>query len=350
MKKQKKNQLVEVAEPKTSPVKPTNDYDFDESMNVALKNKNDKKFFWLIMATVTVILVLLVGAMADVLTLCFEVNRIFGYVMSGVFVLLVAVFIIRPLVKVMTARFFVVDVTDENKKLARRRNRKALVGVATSLVEYNENPKNMRFRYLTPENTKLIKDDLRSVNHTKLREDMRKVYSTDVGKFANSVIFKSAGKVFLTTSVSQNDKIDALSVLLVNFSLIKQIVAIYGYRPSYAKLFRIYISVLKNALIAYGMQNVNWFNVFGKFFSGVAKKIPFIDTVVDSALQGTVSAFLTILVGYKTKRFLCSDYKKQEKIDVEGTEETGYDDEVEIAMNLAKEVRKQNKDKMPNMA
>jgi hypothetical protein len=100
------------------------------------------------------------------------------------------------------------------------------------------------------------------------------------------------------------------------------------------------------------MQNVNWFNVFSKFFSGVAKKIPFLDTLVDSAVQGTVSSFMTVLVGYKTKRYLCSDYKKQEKLDIksEGLEDAAgvevTDDEVKIAAELAKEIRNKNKDKI----
>ena len=94
---------------------------------------------------------------------------------------------------------------------------------------------------------------------------------------------------------------------------------------------------------------MNWFNVFGKFFSGVAKKLPFLDTLVDSAVQGTVSAFMTVLVGYKTKKYLCSDYKKQEKLDV-GDEITkdigGVDDEVKIAAELAKEIRNKNKERI----
>ena len=99
-------------------------------------------------------------------------------------------------------------------------------------------------------------------------------------------------------------------------------------------------------MIAYGLQNVNWFNVFGKFFSGVAKKVPFMDTLVDSAVQGTLNAFLTLLIGYKTKRYLCSDYKKQERLSDYAEGEDVGDEEVQIASALAKEIRKKNKEKM----
>ena len=257
--------------------------------------------------------------------------------------LLVAIFIVRPVVKVLFARFFITDVTAENCDMARRRNYRALRETARALVEYNADPRHRKYRYLSPERTEQISDALDAGDRAGLKKAMREAYATDVGGFANSLIWKNAGKAFLTTSISQNDKIDALSVLLVNLSMIKQLVGLYGYRPSYAKLFRIYLAVLKNSLIAYGMQNVNWFNVFGKFFTGFARKIPLLDTLVDSAVQGTVSAFLTVLIGYKTKKYLCSDYKKQEKLDAgfEDGVDVG-DDEVKIASAWAKRIRVEN--------
>lgn len=236
--------------------------------------------------------------------------------MVAVTALLVGLFIVRPVVKVLGARFFITDVTSDKCNMARRRNYRALKEIARALVEYNENPKNRKFRYLSEEKSEKISDALGQRDKAGAERGDEGGVCHRRGGFANSLIWKSAA-AFLTTSVSQNDKIDALSVLLVNLSLVKQIVGAYGYRPSYARLFRIYVAVLRNSLIAYGMQNVNWFNVFGKFFAGVARKLPFVDTLVDSAVQGTVSAFLTVLIGYKTKKYLCSDYKKQEKLDAE---------------------------------
>ncbi len=348
MKKTKDN--VDVTE--LAPDKKLDETAFSDSISDALKQKNEKGFFTGIIVVVAVIVLLLIGALADILVVSFEINRIFGYVMCGALTILIGVFIIRPLVKVLGARFFITDVTRDNFDVAVKRNYRALKAVAQSLVEYNTDPRNIRFRYLTDEKLAALKTAIENGDKPALKAALKTAYSTDIGGCVNALIWKSAGKVFLTTSISQNDKIDALSVLLVNLSLVKQIVGIYGYRPNYAKLFRIYFTVLRSALLAYGMQNVNWFNVFSKFFSGVAKKIPFLDTLVDSAVQGTVSAFMTVLVGYKTKRFLCSDYKKQEKLDVksEGLEDAAgvevTDDEVRIAAELAKEIRNKNKDKI----
>ncbi len=316
--------------------------DFSKSVTATLGKSNEKRaVLWLIFV-IALIVLLAAGAVANLLTLAFQISRIFGYVCTAAAALAVFFFMILPLVKVLKARAFITDVTAENKDLAKRKNYAALRDVATALVKYNRDDKTLKHHYIKNENLENIERALEKSNKPMLRQAMRKTFSTDVGSTANGVIFRSAGRAFLTTSVSQNDKIDALSVLLVNLSLIKQIVAIYGYRPSNFKLAKIYASVLRNSLIAYGMQNVNWFNVFGKFFAGVSKKIPFIDTLVDSTVQGTVSAFLTLLVGYKTKRYLCSDYAESEKLDpIEADGVSSADEEVRIASALAKEVRKE---------
>ncbi|MBQ9729876.1 MAG: DUF697 domain-containing protein [Clostridia bacterium] len=321
--------------------------EFEDSISSAFRQKNEKRYFTWIVLGVFVLAVLFLGAVADLLTLCFEIHPYLGYGAAALTAILFIAFVVVPVCKVLRSRFFIVDVTSDNFNLAKRKNTRALKDVGTALLEYNTNPKNADFKYLSPENVEKLRSSLKSGDKKQLQETLKKVYATDVAKCTNSLIFKNAGKVFLTTSISQNERIDALSVLLVNMSLIKKIVAVYGYRPSYAKLFRIYTSVLCNSLIAYGMQNVNWFNVFGKFFKGVAQKIPFVDTLVDSAVQGTVSAFLTVLVGLKTKRYLCSDYRKQEKIDVKAENDGIEDDEVRLAASIAQEIRKTNADKIP---
>lgn len=342
----KKNQIIPVENEKPRQKDKLDEAAFSDSISAALNQKNEKRYFFLLIAVVAAIVLLLVGALADILSVCFDLNVYFGYAVSALTAILIVIFIIVPTVKLMRAKYFITDVTNENFDETRRKNYRALKNVAGALVSYNDDPKNVRFRYVTPENTGKISRALKKDDKAALKEALRETYAGDVAKCANAIIWKSAGKSFLTTSVSQNEKIDGISVLLINLSLVKQIVGVYGYRPSFAKMFRIYFTVLRSALLAYGMQNVNWFNVFGKFFSGVAKKIPFVDTIVDSAVQGTVSAFMTLLVGYKTKRYLCSDYKKQEKIDMAAQELEGNgDDEVRIAATLAKELRLRGKDK-----
>lgn len=349
-KKRDKESTELVAEPKAGRYAKATQEDaagFADSMSDAFKQSNEKKYFMLLIVAAVIIAILVVGALSDILTLCFNINRWFGYTMVALTAILIAFFVVRPLVKVLGARFFITDVTSDKCDVAKRRNYRAMKDISRALVEYNTSPRNAKFRYISSENTDKLTAAVESGDKVALKATLKQIYATDVASCANSLIWKSAGRAFLTTSISQNDKIDALSVLLVNLSLVKQIVGVYGYRPSFAKLFKIYTAVLRNSLIAYGMQNVNWFNVFGKFFTGIARKIPFLDTIVDSAVQGTVSAFLTVLVGYKTKKYLCSDYKKQEKLDIDMKDAVDVgDDEVKIASAWAKKIQRENDEKV----
>ena len=335
-------------EKKKEPISPVQDErEFENSVSAALKQKNEKRYVGWIVLGVFVISVLFFGAVADLLSLCFDLHPYVGYGAVALSAILLIAFVIVPLCKVLRARFFIVDVTAEHFDLAKRKNARALKETAQAVLEYHDNPKNAKFRYLSDENAQNLRRALKVGDKKELQKALKKAYATDVAKCTDGLIFKNAGKVFLTTSISQNERIDAISVLLVNMSLIKKIVAVYGYRPSYTKLFRIYTTVLCNTLVAYGMQSVNWFNVFGKFFKGVAGKIPFVDTLVDSTVQGTVSAFLTVLVGLKTKRYLCSDYRKQEKLDAKSEESTIEDEDVRLAAQIAKDIRRENADKIP---
>ena len=191
---------------------------FADSMSDAFKQKNEKNFFAAILAAVAIIVILIIGALANVLSLCFEVNRVFGYLMVALTALLILLFVVRPIAKVLGARFFITDITSDKCDMARRRNYRALKDTARALVEYHANPRNYKFRYLSSENAEKIDAALDEGDKDELKKTMRQVYATDVASCANALIWKSAGKVFLTTSISQSDKIDALSVLLVNLS------------------------------------------------------------------------------------------------------------------------------------
>ena len=57
----------------------------------------------------------------------------------------------------------------------------------------------------------------------------------------NKEIYDTAMKVFIVTAVSQNSVYDMLGMASANFSLIKRIVEICGFRPGNLQVFRLYI-------------------------------------------------------------------------------------------------------------
>jgi len=113
-------------------------------MSDAFKQSNEKKYFMLLIVAAVIIVILVVGALSDILTLCFNINRWFGYTMVALTAILIAFFVVRPLVKVLGARFFITDVTSDKCDAAKRRNYRAMKDISRALVEYNTSPRNAR--------------------------------------------------------------------------------------------------------------------------------------------------------------------------------------------------------------
>ena len=160
-------------------------------------------------------------------------------------------------------------------------------------------------------------------------------------------------KVGITTALSQSEKVDTLFVAAYNLSLIKDIVFLYGYRPSDAKLAKIYQSVIVDALIAYGVGNATGSmatTAVTKFGGKAVEGIPFLGTalgtIIDSAAQGIINSTLTVLIGFQTKKYLKKEYHLQDILDeIELDEEKELDSEKEMVESLREDIKNKAKKK-----
>ena len=73
-------------------------------------------------------------------------------------------------------------------------------------------------------------------------ENLSALYSGSVKKSAKELIFKISLKSGMYSALSQTNKIDALLVATLNLQLVKDLVFLYGFRPSDTKLVRIFAS------------------------------------------------------------------------------------------------------------
>ena len=128
------------------------------------------------------------------------------------------------------------------------------------------------------------------------------------------------------SALSQTSKIDAALVIVMNLQLIKDLVFLYGFRPSDAKLVKIFGRVLQNSLVAYGLGGMKIGNSIVKTMGDAVKGIPILGTaisvLVDSSVQGLTNGVLTAVMGYQTIKYLNQEYKLQEILDGIELEET----------------------------
>ena len=130
------------------------------------------------------------------------------------------------------------------------------------------------------------------------------------------------------SAISQTNHVDALLVAFLNLQLVKDIVFLYGFRPSDTRLVRIFGRVLQNSLIAYGLGGMKIGNTIVQTMGNAVKGIPLlgaaISTVVDSSVQGLTNSVLTAVIGHQTIKYLSTEYRLQEILDgieIEETEE-----------------------------
>ena len=128
---------------------------------------------------------------------------------------------------------------------------------------------------------------------------------------ANRIAKETASSVFLTTAISQNGKLDALTVFITQSRMVWRIAHLYYQRPTLRELVNLYANVGAATFLAAEIEDIDITEqlepVLKSFVKNSAgKAIPFVGPtahlIMDSLLEGSTNAFLTLRVGILTKR------------------------------------------------
>ena len=110
--------------------------------------------------------------------------------------------------------------------------------------------------------------------------------------------------VFVSTAISQNGRLDSISVLMANFRMINKLTMHYGFRPSTKLIFRIYLKILISALIADRLEDIDIEGITEQIGLGAISAIPGTTFVVGSFLDGLVNGFITLRIGITANKYL----------------------------------------------
>lgn len=133
-----------------------------------------------------------------------------------------------------------------------------------------------------------------------------------LNKEADKVVRQTATAVFLTTSVSQNGKLDALTILATQSRMVWKIAHIYYQRPTLRQIIYLYANVAVSSFVASEIEDLDISQqiepVIKSFFKNSAgKSLPVIgptaNIILDSLLEGSTNAFLALRVGIITKKY-----------------------------------------------
>jgi len=139
---------------------------------------------------------------------------------------------------------------------------------------------------------------------------------------ADQLIKRTASTVFVSTAISQNGRLDALMVLAAQLRLVWQVAHRYHQRPHWRELLHLYSQVAVTTLLVSEIEDLDISEqiepvVAAVLGSGAVGVIPGVGAIVanilvDSLLEGTANAFLTLRIGSVTKQY-CGALTQLEK-------------------------------------
>lgn len=153
-------------------------------------------------------------------------------------------------------------------------------------------------------------------------------------KGIDSQIKEWAKTVFVVTALSPNSKIDALSTLVLNFTMMKNMILGTGFRPNNLQMWRLYLRILATSLFSYavsealaGVGSVKPLEFLNDIdlsdadneidtdvdveadldsfsFSNVLSNLRIPGPIVGAVFDGISNALLTLRIGYITRAYL----------------------------------------------
>ena len=153
-------------------------------------------------------------------------------------------------------------------------------------------------------------------NYDELRDALNLTMNGSVKKQINKIIVKNAKTVMLSTMISQNAKLDMISVVSTDLNMIKEIVVACGFRPSMKNLSKLTINVASTALIAEGLESIRLEDVLPTQSIQALENVPLLKPIISSVTQGVANALMTIRIGLVTRGYLFTSSKKASKAQI----------------------------------
>ena len=255
-----------------------------------MRNKKSNQW-WSKVLFGSVLIIVLLSVMSSVMSLgdrLGNLNEVVKYIFYGLIALVICGGIIYPMVRVFFAPVFSLDRLHREDGSARKKWCRLLV---KNLLENVE---------LTPEEKEQVKGFLKCNDET---DDMLiEFFDRKISPQVNRVIYDTAKKVFVVTAVSQNSLYDMLGMASANYTLLKRIVEICGFRPSTPQVIGLYLKVASITLLAGGIEEMDIEDMIPLATESALSKT--LGIIAASATQGALNALMTLRIAVIAKNYL----------------------------------------------
>lgn len=274
----------------------------------------------------------------------YEINEYIGYGVGAASLLIYILVFIVPLIKILKTGYFITNVNAYTAGKAKRHNKKLRHDISKKIIDFTAKVDGVG--WYDSETVGKLAISLNSGDEEGIKLHLTELYTGSVKRSAKQLIFKSSLKSAMYSAVSQTSTVDAALIAFVNLQLIKDLVFLYGFRPSDSKLAKIFIHVVQNSLIAYGIGGLKIGNGVVKTMGEAVRGIPLLGSaiaaLVDSSVQGLTNGTLTTVIGFQTIKFLNDEYRLQNILD--GVEVAESPEELkEACEQLKEEIKREQK-------
>jgi putative membrane protein len=263
-----------------------------------MKSNKDKRISsWLIVLLISLVILIVMAIISNAIQIGERLRQIHMSVEIAFYVLIAVVVlggIVYPIVGVFFTPIFSLEKIHKADGSAKHKWCRKL---ANNLLDNVE---------LTDEERDEVKGYLRCGDETD--DKLIEFFDRKIRPTVNQEIFETAKKVFIITAISPNSMLDMLGMASANFSLIKRITQICGFRPSNVQVLGLYVKTLSMTLLAGGLEEMNIEEIVSmsiESVTGNASKISrIVGFVTAPIIQGTTNAYTTIRIGMITKNYL----------------------------------------------
>ena len=318
-------------------------------------SKEEKRTRWILIACSIAIYLLGLGVFANIVQTIYQMHKVVGIVVGCVLAVAYTICFIVVIVSIFSKHSF--DLEFKKRKdghFSERTNNKVRWEIAkniseqTAVIEYLD--KEQAKEYL-PAKEAIKVDSFTTIqdlcekykgsipsshkeDSIKLAEALSISMKKDgvIYKKAKSIILKRAVSTGCLTALSQNAMVDVGVVAVKNVQLIKDLIWLYGFRPTNAEMAKIMSRVIRNVSISIGLNTLpKGTNIVSKVFNKDSNNvlIQLLGKTIDMGAQFLGNGAMTYMVGKYTVNALLSQYQAQNLYRIKNLKE------FEIEMNTA---------------
>ena len=212
-------------------------YDYEES---SIKQEDRNSFGYVIKLIIVVFGLFIISLLLNISDRIRNFNQIAGIVSLVIFAVLFLYFYVRPILNIYGMLYFESKTMSKNSKIANAHNIKTRKKIAEHIISFNQNVKDAD--WYDRELVKELRVAVGENDNNKIYSILTKLMNGSIKKASNRMIVTSAVQSGVYSAIVPSQQLDAILVAGVNFKMIRDILFLYGFRPTNARLMKIFLN------------------------------------------------------------------------------------------------------------